>query len=159
MVENNFYIPRWEELPEMELYSEQVIKYLEDYLEPFHADQSEKLITKAMVNNYVKHGILKPPVKKRYNKSHIAYLFVISLMKQVYSINDIKILIRLALGIAPIEVSFNEFCNVMEESIECIFANKVYITEEPTGKGRHVLKCAAQSYANKLYVQRTFLNR
>ena len=161
MAENrfDFYIPHWEELPEIELYLEQVIKYLEDHLEPFHADRSEKIIAKAMVNNYVKHGVLKPPVKKKYNKSHIAYLFVISLMKQVYSINDIKILIRLALGVAPIEASYNKFCDILKESIECIFANKAYAVEERTGKGRHLLKCATQSYANKLYVQKIFLNK
>ena len=161
MMENNFNfsIPKWEKLPNIELYLEQVKKYLEYHLEPFHADKSEKIITKSMVNNYVKHGVLKPPNRKKYDKSHLAHLFVISLMKQVYSINDIKILIRLALGVAPIEVSYNKFCDVLEESIECIFANKEYVSEESAGKGRHLLKCATQSYANKLYVQMVFLNK
>jgi len=161
MVENNFSftIPRWEELPEFELYLDQIVKYLEEHLETFYTDKSEKLITKTMINNYVKKGVLKPPVKKKYDKSHLAYLFVICLMKQVYSINDIKIFIRLALGVAPIEESYNKFCNVLEESIECVFSNKAYIDEEPIGKGRRLLKCAAQSYANKLYVQKTFLSK
>ena len=160
MLENSFdfHLPRWENLPEIELYLDQVIKYLEDHLEPFFADKSEKIITKAMVNNYVKHGVLTPPVKKKYGKSHLAHLFVISLMKQVYSINDIKLLIRFALGVAPIEVSYDKFCDVLEESIECIFSNKAYISEEPAGKSRHLLKCATQSYANKLYVQHVYLS-
>ena len=155
----SFHIPRWEELPEIELYLDQVVKYLDDHLEPFIADKSEKAITKAMINNYVKNGVLKAPVKKKYDPSHLAHLFVISLMKQVYSINDIKVLIRLALGVAPIEVSYNKFCDILEDSIECIFANKAYIPEEAPGKGRHLLTCATQSYANKLYVHRIFLNR
>ena len=160
MAENSFHfhLPRWEKLPEIELYLDQVIKYLEDRLEPFFADKSEKIITKAMVNNYVKHGVLTPPVKKKYGKSHLAHLFVISLMKQVYSINDIKILIRFALGVAAEDVSYDKFCDVLEESIECIFSNKAYVSEESTGKGRHLLKCATQSYANKLYVQSVYLS-
>jgi len=155
----NFHIPRWEKLPGIGLYSDQAVKYLEEYLEPFHVDKSEKLLTKSMINNYVKHGVLKPPLKKKYDKSHIAHLLVISLMKQIYSINDIKVLIRLALGVAPIDVSYNKFCDILEESIECIFTTKAYTTEEPAGKGRHLLTCVAQSYANKLYVQKIFLNK
>ena len=156
----NFHIPRWEQLPDIELYSDQVVNYLETRLEKFHLDKSEKIITKAMINNYVKQGVLKPPIKKKYDRTHLAYLFVVCLMKQVYSINDIKIMVRLALGVAPIDLSYNEFCSVLEESIECIFNNKIYIDEEqPIGKARHLLKCATQSYANKLYVQSTFLSK
>jgi len=154
-----FRLPRWEKLPEIELYLDQVVKYLEDYLAPFHTDKSEKLITKTMINNYVKHGVLKPPVKKKYTKSHMAHLFVICLMKQVYSINDIKVLNRLALGIAPVEISYNKFCDALEKAVECAFENKEYIDEEPIGKIRRLLKCATQSYANKLYVEKTFLNK
>ena len=111
MAESNYKlrIPRWENLPEIGFYLDQVVTYLEEHLEPFHADKSEKIITKSMVNNYVKHGVLKPPVKKRYDRSHLAYLFVISLMKQVYSMNDIKVLIRLALGVAQLRRRITSF--------------------------------------------------
>ena len=161
MNENNFdfHIPRWEQLPDIELYSDQVVNYLETRLNVFHLDKSEKLITKAMINNYVKKGVLKPPVKKKYDRTHLAYLFVICLMKQVYSISDIKEMVRLALGVAPIDLSYNEFCMVLEESIDCIFNNKIYIDEDSLGKARQLLKCATQSYANKLYVQSKFLNK
>ena len=39
-----------------------------------------------MINNYVKHNIINPPVNKKYNKEHMAYLFVIFILKQIYSI-------------------------------------------------------------------------
>ena len=155
----NFHIPHWEELPNIELYSDQVIKYLEDYLEPFHTDKSEKIITNTMINNYVKQGVIKPPVGKKYNKSHLAHLFVICLLKQVYSIHDIKVLIKLALGVVSIEISYNKFCTTLEESIKCVFENREYEAKEEIGKGRRLLKCAILSYANKLYVEKTFLNK
>ena len=155
----DFRIPRWEELPEIALYLDQVVQYLEDHLDSFRADKSEKIITKTMINNYVKQKVLSPPVKKKYDKSHLAPLFVICLMKQVYSVNEIKTLIKLALGVAHIDVSYNKFCTVLEKSITCIFENEAYIDEEPIGKGRHLLKCATQSYANKLYVQKTILHK
>lgn len=155
----NFYIPRWEDFPCVDLYLDQVVTLLLEYLEPFYTDKEEKIITKTMINNYVKHGVLKPPVKKKYNKNHLANLFVICLLKQVYSINNIKELIRLALGVAPIETSYNKFCSVLEKSIQSIFENEEYIDEESIGKGRRLLRCATQSYANKLYVEKTFLNK
>ena len=154
-----YLIPHWEQLPDIELYSDQVVKYLEDHLQHFLTDKSERIITKTMINNYVKQGVIKPPVGKKYNKSHLAYLFVICLLKQVYSINDVKILIRLALGVVSIEISYNKFCDTLEESIKHIFENTDYIEKEELGKGRRLLKCATLTYANKLYVAKTFLNK
>ena len=92
-----FHIPRWEELPDLELYLEQVVILLEEYLEPFYTDKKEKIITKTMIHNYVKFRVMKAPIHKKYNKSHIAYLITICLLKRIYSIHDIKTLIRLAL--------------------------------------------------------------
>lgn len=157
--EFNFKTPKWEELSDFEFYLEQVVRILEEYLEPFYPDKEEKIITKTMINNYVKFGVLKPPINKKYNKTHIAYLFVICLLKQIYSINEVKDLIRLAIGVSPIELSYNKFCYTLDKSIKCTFENRKFIDEEKIGKGRHLLKCVTGSIANKLYVQKTFLKR
>ncbi len=39
------------------------------------------VITKSMINNYVKHTVIKPAINKKYNKEHIATLFVICILK------------------------------------------------------------------------------
>ena len=65
-------LPRWEELPDMDLYMDQVVTLLNEYLKPFHAKDQEKMVTSTMINNYVKHGIVSPPVKKKYTKNHVA---------------------------------------------------------------------------------------
>ena len=57
-------------------------------------------------------------------------------------------------GVAPIEVSYNELCTILEKYIECTFENKVYIDDEKIGKGRKLLKNVAGSFANKLYVEK-----
>lgn len=161
MIDKNFKIktPKWEDLPEMDLYLEQVVKVLKEYLHPFYPNKEEKVITKTMINNYVKFGVLKPPVNKKYSRQHIAYLFVICLLKNIYSIVDIKDLIRLAISVSSIETSYNKFCYTLDKAIYCTFENKKYIDEEKIGKGRHLLKCVASSIANKIYVQKTFLNK
>ena len=60
-------IPHWDALPDLDLYMDQVIAFMEKYLSLF-GDSRDKLITPSMINNYVKLGVLPPPVKKKYNQ-------------------------------------------------------------------------------------------
>ena len=88
-----FHIPRWNEIPKIDLYLDQLVCLLEQYLSNYiKNDDSEKIITKTMINNYVKHKIINPPVNKKYNTEHIAYLFVI---KRLFIIINAVLLIRL----------------------------------------------------------------
>lgn len=85
---HNFNLPRWDELPQIDLYMDQVIVLLNDYLGPFsYSDGSdEKLITAAMVNNYVKMKLVPAPVKKKYCRQHLALLIMLCTLKQTLSI-------------------------------------------------------------------------
>ena len=66
------HLPRWNELPEIDLYLDQVVNYLEKYLGILSSNDDDKIITKTMINNYVKQGIMPAPEKKKYGKTHIA---------------------------------------------------------------------------------------
>ena len=81
-METSIHLPRWEELPVIDLYIDQVVTLLEEWLD-FIPHNDEKLITKSMINNYVKHGIVDAPKKRRYTTTHIAYLIVVCIFKQV----------------------------------------------------------------------------
>lgn len=158
----NFHIPRWNELPNIDLYLDQVVTLLEDYLKPLipmNDKKDEKVITKTMINNYVKHGVLKPPINKKYNKTHIARLIVICILKQVYSINDINLLIKLALDTSGIEVSYDKFCIIMEKCIDSVFNKNDFVYDEEMTEERYILKNVVQSVTNKLYIEKTFLNK
>ena len=49
------------------------------------------LFTKTMIQNYVRIGLLPPPVEKRYyNKKHIIFLTIINELKAIYSLEEIK---------------------------------------------------------------------
>lgn len=85
-------IPKWEDLPEIDLYMDQVIALMEKYLTD-NSSQDSKLITPSMINNYVKLGIMPPPIKKKYSREHLAYLVIICSLKQVMPISNIKDLI------------------------------------------------------------------
>ena len=78
-------LPDWEELPDLELYMDQVLALIERFLGAYPG-MSEKSLTSSMVNNYVKLGVIPPPVKKRYSREHVARLLVICLLKAVLPI-------------------------------------------------------------------------
>ncbi|MEE1024480.1 MAG: DUF1836 domain-containing protein [Acutalibacteraceae bacterium] len=86
----NTSFPSWDELPEFELYMDQVIAIVNRYMGNM-ADlmHDEKIITQAMINNYVKNKLIPPPVKKRYSKIHIAALLIICSCKQSMNISSI----------------------------------------------------------------------
>lgn len=85
----NFSLPKWRALPDLDLYMDQVVTYLERELAPLSNEDDEKMITTWMINNYVKGNLLNSPVQKKYSKEHIAYLLAICSIKQILSISDI----------------------------------------------------------------------
>lgn len=157
---SEFHIPRWEELPNIDLYLDQTVTILENYLQNYIGNEEEKIITKTMINNYVKHGVLEPPEKKKYNKQHIATLFVICILKQIYSMNDIKQLIQEALKVSPSKkIAYNTFCSSLEKAIKLTFEGKEYIDNDPMTEELFLLKNVVLSFSNKLYVEKRFLYR
>ena len=110
---NTRKIPKWNELPELDLYMDQVIVLMEKHL---NASKKDKLITPSMINNYVKLGIVPPPIKKKYSKTHIAYLIIICSLKQVMPIPDIKILIDEKLKNSSIEELLNEYSKLYSDT-------------------------------------------
>ena len=154
-----YHMPRWDELPDLDLYLDQVVNYLEKYLVNYTANKEEKIITKTMINNYVKQGIMPAPEKKKYNRTHLAYLLVIGILKQVYSINDIGKLISLTIEHYELKKAYNRFCANLELSIKHIFSKKEFPNSEKMTEEQYLLKNVVQSCANKLYVETMFLNR
>lgn len=157
---SNFHIPRWEELPSLNLYIDQVVTLVEDYLKNliYITEDENKIITKTMINNYVKHGILNPPINKKYNKSHIAFLIVICILKQVYSINAINALIKIALETSGIELSYDKFCVLVEKAVDSVFNKTHFSYDEKMTYERYILKNVVLSFASKLYVQKAIMD-
>ena len=155
----NFHLPRWSELPNLDLYLDQLVTILEKYLKDYIGNKEETIITKTMINNYVKQGLIKPPKKKKYSRLHIATLLVICTLKQIYSINDINELIMLAIKTVKFNSAYDEFCEALEKAILYTFNGVEYAVSENTTFEQSLLKSVAQSFASKLYVQKTFLHK
>ncbi|GAA6395922.1 DUF1836 domain-containing protein [Solibaculum mannosilyticum] len=87
------HLARWDELPDLELYMDQVITYLDRQLTAFK-QKEEKGITSSMINNYVKDGLVPRPKGKKYQKRHLADLLTVCTLKPVLPISDIALLLE-----------------------------------------------------------------
>ena len=79
-----------EQIPDLDLYMDQVITMLDQGLAKNKRTEGEKLITKTMINNYSKEGLVKQGNGKKYSKEHILKVLFIYQLKQSLSIQDIK---------------------------------------------------------------------
>lgn len=85
-----FDLPDWESLPQLDLYMDQVILLLNRYLSPLARYGEEKSVTASIINNYVRMKVVPPPVKKRYSRVHLACLIILCTLKQSLSISCIR---------------------------------------------------------------------
>ena len=109
---NEHPLPAWEELPEFDLYMDQVIVLLGQYLKLYAIDETDdKFITASMINNYVKLKIMPAPVKKKYNKIHLAYLIIICSLKQTLSMATIQ-------KIIPFDLDEQEVITIYKNFVE-----------------------------------------
>ena len=83
-------LPTWEELPKLELYMDQVVALLNDYLGFIsEINPDEKSVTSSMINNYVKMKIIPAPNKKKYSRIHFSRLIMICSLKKSLNISTI----------------------------------------------------------------------
>lgn len=83
-----------EDIPDLDLYIDQVIQLFDKTFQKAKRNEKEKIITKTMINNYAKGGLLLPIKNKRYSKEHVMLLSLIFELKGALSISDIKITLQ-----------------------------------------------------------------
>jgi hypothetical protein len=105
----------WENLPDIELYKDQVVGYMQRQhtLEPEDAQ-----LTGAMINNYIKSGLLPRASGKKYTKDHLAYLTAICALKQVLSVSETDLLMKAQPEGKDAERFYQEFINQLDQSLQ-----------------------------------------
>ena len=108
----NFHLPTWEELPDLELYMDQVVSLVVRYvnLQP-HSAPKDSILTASAVNNYVRLKLIPPPVKKRYSRVHLAHLIVICCLKDSMSLSSIQQMFPIALSEEEARQVYSNFVN------------------------------------------------
>ena len=154
---DKFHMPRWTELPNIDLYLDQVVNLINSTLSPYiflnndEKKENIQVLTKTMINNYVKNNLIEAPEKKLYSKIQLAKLFVICILKQVYSMQDIKTLISIALENTSAEEKYNSFCDLFEDCLRSTFNKKDFIDNNTDNS--HLLRTVLLSCSYKIYVQ------
>ena len=101
----NFQLPRYQQIPDVGLYLEQTSKYLASFLDPVLPG----ILTPSMISNYVKKGLIESPVKKKYGREQIAYLFFIAMAKNVLSLDALRGFILLQNQTYDIQKAYDYF--------------------------------------------------
>ncbi|MDD3334081.1 MAG: DUF1836 domain-containing protein [Eubacteriales bacterium] len=106
----------WEQIPDLGLYMDQVVTFLERQCQPLYG-KGERVFTPAMVNNYVKLGLVARPVGKKYGREQLAQLLMICIFKQAASADGMKKLLTLEDG-QTIEALYTHFCTMQAQVLE-----------------------------------------
>lgn len=144
------------ELPNIDLYMDQVTTFMDQHLEKTKRYSEDKLLTKTMINNYTKNDLLPSPVKKKYSKDHMVMLIFIYYLKNFLSITDIQSLVH------PLTELF--FDAKGEISLDEIYAEIYEIEREQAGSVSrdiiHKAKVAEETFADiKDDKQREYLRK
>ena len=137
----------WEHLPDISLYMDQLIGYMPRQL--IHFDDRDTL-TSAMVNNYIKDGIVPRAEGKRYSPTHLAYLTAVCALKKVLSVRDISNLIHSGeeLGMDS-EAMYGYFLRKLDKALSDT-ADTIDPDAEQKELAKLALTLALQSYAYQL---------
>ena len=111
-----FSYPKWEDIPNIDLYLDQVLLYVNQVCAPISPDK-DKGLTASMVNNYVKHGYLTKPDKKKYQRKQIARLIAITTLKSVFSIQEIAQTLNTLQTQASSDQLYDAFVDYMNHGI------------------------------------------
>ncbi len=111
-----FHLPHWDELPDMDLYMDQVVMLLQRYLNFLPEDEhGNAAITASIINNYVRLKIMPPPVKKKYTRVHMAYLIMVCSLKQSVNIPYIQKMLPLGLPEAEVRRIYEDYVKTHHE--------------------------------------------
>lgn len=148
----DFRMPRYNEIPNVGLYLDQVAKYISEYLVPL----GESPLTPSMISNYVKKHLIEPPVKKQYGRDHIVYLFFIAAAKNILSLEALRNFMEVQRRSYPLPVAYDYFCRQLETILRFSFEltdTVEVVGEEDSDEKRLFYSCIA-AIAQKIYLEK-----
>lgn len=116
----NYHSSDWDGFPDIDLYMDQVVTYLERQLGIFGGDPESKVVTSNMINNYVKEGFINRPVNKKYTREHLVNLYVLLLLKPVMPISVLAAGLKVIEKNGSLEDLYSRFGKMQEASFRKI---------------------------------------
>lgn len=151
----DFHLPRYDQLPTMGLYLEQVADYLNECLQPL----GDVKITSSMISNYVKHHMVDRPVKKMYGRDQIADLMFIAVAKNVLQLDDLRIGIRIQQNSSfNTATAYDYFCAELENVLRYVFGYQDELAVVGTAKTaqKRMLRNLIMTASYKAYIDKYF---
>lgn len=108
----------WKQIPDLGLYMDQVITFIERQCGSLYAE-GEHFLTRAMVNNYVKLGLVRRPVDKKYDREALSQLLMICMLKQAASAEGMKRLVTPEEGQSA-EALYDHFCELQAQAFDTL---------------------------------------
>ena len=152
----SFRMPRWEELPDIGLYMDQVLGVVERNLALFSKIDDSKTLTPTMVNNYVKQKILEPPQNKKYNRQQLARLTIICIFKKFLNLGEIADGCRMLLEHYPNDRLYNIVCEEIETALHNAFTEPEIVVPRADDADRSdilIVTRGAMAFANIMYAR------
>ena len=119
-VNEKFTLPPYQELPDMGLYLNQVVTYLQKCVAPFPSVK----VTSSMVSNYVKHQLVTRPQKKLYRREQIAQLLFIVVAKNVLEQSNLYKAIQIQRESYQTRVAYNYFAEELGNVSRYVFGQQ-----------------------------------
>jgi len=136
----------WDDLPDIPLYMDQVVSYLSRQMACFGEGEG---LTPAMINNYIKDGLLERANGKKYGQEHLAYVTAICALKQVMSVREMKVLTTVGREMRAPDKQFDYFCKYLDQAMSDT-AHRLDENTTDHDLPKLVLELAMRSYANML---------
>lgn len=150
-----FRLPRFSEIPRVGLYLEQTTKYINSLLLPLGFE-----ITGSMIRNYVKMGLVKNPVQKQYYDDQIAHLIVITVLKNVVSLENISVLFERQKNVYSDNIAYDYFCMELENMLFYQFGIKKSVDNigNTNSIEKKMLRSAIIAVSHVIYLKTCFEN-
>lgn len=146
-----------EELPNIDLYMDQVTTFMDRHLASSKRYDEDKLLTKTMINNYTKNELLPSPNKKKYSKDHMYLLILIYYLKSVLSITDIQAILKPlnekffdGAGEVPFEKIYEEIFAIQKAQSDVVAKDLARKWKAVQGTYEEVKKKDQQEFLRKL---------
>lgn len=149
-----FALPRYAELPQVGLYLDQAVQYVNGCFRAFPGVE----LTPSMVSNYVKKGIISHPVKKKYTREQLASLIYIVVSKTVLPMENIQALFVMQRAHCSAAEAYDYFCLEMENCVPFVFGARKTIRDLAVDAAdeKLLLRSTILAAANKMYLDSFF---
>ena len=115
--------------------------------------------TKAMNVSTLKYKDVSAPIKKQYSRDLIAHLIYVAVIKNVISLEGIKVMFDVKEGVYTNETAYNYFCEEFENVLQYVYSIKTSLDKVGVEHSNEklMLRNTIVTVAHKIYLDNCFL--